>query len=125
MDNKEFDSRRAELMARRYHVTIEVQYSGGLTRNGEFFYDSLRAARAFIRNQYQAFFSWWDCSTILPANAWKDIWAAGGFRETVEEDGGECSYFEARLVDTHHVSVQPPRLVQLASDLRAEAAGNL
>ena len=124
MDNEEFDSRRAELMARRYHVTIEVQYSDGLTRNGEFFYDSLRAARAFIRNQYQEFFSWWDCTVTLPANLWKDIWTEGGLRETVEENGG-FSHFEARLVDTHHVSARAPRLVQLDSHVRAEDSGNL
>ena len=33
MENKESDFRRAELMARRYHVTIEVQYGDGLTRD--------------------------------------------------------------------------------------------
>ena len=125
MENKEFNSRRAELMARRYHVTIEVQYGDGLARTGEFFYESLRAARAFIRGQYQEFFSWWGCSVMMPADGWKYIWAAGGFRETVEEDGGEFSHFEAQLVDTHHVSNRPRRLVQLTSDLRAEAAGNL
>ena len=125
MENNGSDSRRAELMARRYHVTIEVQYSDGLTRSGEFFYDSLRAARAFIRNQYQEFFSCWGCTVMMPANGWKHIWAAGGFRETVEEDGGEFSHFEAQLIDTQHASDRPRRLVQLTSDLRAEAAGNL
>lgn len=122
MDNTDAnDSRRTKLMARRYHVTVRTGEGLDDLRTGEFFYDSLREARAFIRAQYREFNSGWGFGDDFTAQDWKEVWAVGGLSITVQEDGCEDSHFDARLIDTQATVKKEYCPVTIWCDLRAES----
>jgi len=91
---KENDSRREELEARRYHVELRMDYGDGCVRSGEFYYDSLPAARRFVRKQY-ADWSWgFGLGEPLSSADWKEVWGHGALSFTLkDEDGRDCSFF--------------------------------
>ena len=122
MGHHEIDPRLAKLQARRYHVNITTIDNGNFTKCGEFYYDSLRAARAFIRAQFREFNDRWGFDdSEYSAQFWKDVWTRGGVVMAVDEDDSEQSRFSAHLVDTQNPPVKERCSVWIDIDLRSES----
>lgn len=93
------DPRRAELESRRYHVTVTKGYDMDSTHKGEFYYDSERAARAFIRRQFAEWSGWYGFTDLIPRGHWRGIWADSALQAEIVSEEGETGCFYAQIVD--------------------------
>ena len=99
MKQNKTDGRRAELVARRYHLEIMKKDCHGLEWNGEFFYDSIRAARSFVRGQFDEWCSAQSVDFFMNANSWKDAWSYPAILATVKDEEGCEGVFYVKFAD--------------------------
>ena len=101
--NKEMtDDRRAALESRRYHLELVKKNCDGPEWNGEFFYDSIRAARAFVRKEFDA---WCKAQAVdfgMRPKDWRDAWNYKAIFATVKDEVGCEGAFWAQLVDAQN-----------------------
>ena len=114
------DSRRALLEARRYHVTVDMGYGDGCMRSGEFFYDSLRAARTFLRAQYRDFLDNVGFEDDFTPAVWRDVWSRGGLSFDIGQKDTIKYSFAMRLTDTHAEGAEPRCPMRVFADVPAD-----
>lgn len=115
------DSRRALLEARRYHVTVDMGYGDGCMRSGKFFYDSLHAARTFLRAQYRDSLETVGFEDDLTPAVWRDVWSRGGLSFDIGQQEDTIKYsFAMRLIDTHAEGADPRSPTRVFADVPAD-----
>ena len=93
------DERRAKLESRRYHLEIMKKDCRGPEWNGEFFYDSIRSARAFVRRQFDEWCAAQSVDFSMNATSWKDAWSYPAILAMVKDEEGSEGAFYVKFAD--------------------------
>ena len=89
----------AELNARRYHLEIMKKDCRGPEWNGEFFYNSILTARAFVRRQFNEWCAEQGVDFGMGAANWKDAWSYPAIMATVKDEESGEGVFYVKLLD--------------------------